>query len=100
MGKELFVARSFFLTRWFPTVQMHEVQVLKIYPLAFLFTDAPYFYGLPNMMRFVRSRDEEEADLPVFLHRRENNPVFPVYATDDKAIFTRGNAFGLVARQD
>jgi hypothetical protein len=100
VGKEVFVARSLLLAQWFPILQMHEIQVLKIYPLAFAFTDKPQFYELPNMMQFIRSRDEEEAELPLFLHRRENNPVFPAYAAADKIIFAGGNAFGLVARQD
>ena len=100
MAKELFLARSLFLASWFPTLVVHEMQILKIYPLAFLFTDAPHFYGLPNMMQFIRPRDEDEAELPLFLYRRENNPVFPAYAGSDKVVFAGGHAFGLVARQD
>jgi hypothetical protein len=73
---------------------MHELQVLKIYPLPFVFTDAPHFYGLPNMMQFIRFRDEEETELPLFLHRRENKPVFPAYAAADKIIFAGGTRSG------
>ncbi len=100
VGKELFVARSLFLAQLFSTLQVHELQVLKIYPLAFLFTDAPHFLGLPNMMQFICSRDEDEAELPLFLYRRDHNPVFPAYAEGNKIVFAGGNTFGLVARQD
>lgn len=76
---------------------MFELQALKIYPLVFVFTDAPHSYGLRNTMQFIRSRDEEETELPLFLHRRENKRVFPAHAAADKIIFAGGNAFGLEA---
>jgi hypothetical protein len=52
------------------------------------------------MMQFVRSRDEEEIEVPVLIHRRENNPVWPAYTTPNTTIFLGGNAYGIVARQD
>ena len=60
----------------------------------------PLFYGLPNTMQFILSRDDEDTKIPLFLYRRDGNPVFPAYAERDKIVFAGGNAFGIVARQD
>jgi hypothetical protein len=42
LGRELFIARSVFLASWHPMVELSEMQVLKIYPLGFVFTQTPH----------------------------------------------------------
>jgi hypothetical protein len=100
LGETIFLMRSAYLTSWNPSVELSEMHILKIYPLAFVFARRPTFHGLPNMMRFVQSRDDEETDVPILLHRREKHPVWPAVVTPKEVIFLGGNSSGVVARQD
>jgi hypothetical protein len=98
-GEEMFLARSLFLTTWTPRVDVEEMFILKAFPLALLFVRKSAFYGLPNLIQFIRSRDEEEAELPLFVYRRENHPVWPAYTSNTNSIMFGSNAFGLVAQR-
>ncbi len=100
LGKDLFLARSLFHTVWSPILEVHEMFILKMYPLAFLFIQKPIFYGAPNLMKFLQSRDEEESEIPILLFLNEAHPVWPAYTSNTSAIMFGGNAYGLVARQD
>lgn len=100
LGKDLFLARSLFHTTWSPVVEVHEMFILKMYPLAFLFIKKPTFFGLPNLMKFIQSRDEEDAEIPLFPYVSENHPVWPAYTSDNSAIMFGRNAYGLVAQRD
>jgi hypothetical protein len=37
LGRDLFLARSLFHTSWSPSLEVYEMFIMKIYPLAFLF---------------------------------------------------------------
>ena len=74
--------------------------ILKMYPLAFLFTTMPIFFGAANLMKFVQSRDEVETEIPLLLLLSEGHPVWPAYTSDTNAIMFGGSAYGLVAQQD
>ncbi len=100
LGKDLFLARSLFQTVWSPILEVQEMFILKMYPLAFLFIKKPIFYGAANLMKFVQSRDEIEAEIPLLLFLSEDNPVWPAYTSNTNAIMFGGNAYGLVARRD
>jgi hypothetical protein len=100
LGRDLFLARSLFHTIWSPTVELHEMFVLKMYPLAFLFIGTPFFHGAANLMKFIQSRDEEEAEIPLLLFQHESHPVWPAYTSSTNSIMFGGNAYGLVARPD
>ena len=63
-GREIFVMRSAFLTRWNPTVELNQVFLLKCPPLAFMFSRDARFHGVPNLLHFVQNRKEDEARFP------------------------------------
>jgi hypothetical protein len=100
LGKDLFLARSLFHTVWSPILEVHEMFILKMYPLAFLFTTMPIFFGAANLMKFVQLRDEEETEIPLLLFLSEDHPVWPAYTSNTNAIMFGGNAYGLLAQQD
>lgn len=100
LGKDLFLARSLFRTVWSPLLEVHEMFILKMYPLAFLFIQKPIFHGTANLIKFVQSRDDVEVEVPLLLFLNENHPVWPAYTSNTNSIMFGGNAYGLVARQD
>jgi hypothetical protein len=51
-------------------------------------------------MKFIQSRDEEEAEIPLLLFQHESHPVWPAYTSSTNSIMFGGNAYGLVARPD
>ncbi len=70
--------------------------LLKLYPLAFLFIKESWFMGCPNVRRFLCSRDDDEAELPVQVLRYDADPFWPATTSDSNIIFAGGNTFGLV----
>jgi hypothetical protein len=99
-GSELFLMRDAFLFNWQPTIEAFPAQVLKIYPLGFMFTRKPNFFGLPNMFLFVQPNDQQETELPLYVYRRENHPAWPIVPDPDGIIFLHGGSYGLIARKD
>ena len=92
--------RNAYYTVWHPTVKVIPIHIIKIYPLAFMFAQEPYFCGLPNLRMFLQASDELEADVPVVLGFRDNNPVWPALAQKRNLILIGGNSFGLIGRRD
>jgi len=99
-GEQMFLMRSAFLANWRPAVELSEIYILKHFPLAFMFSRRPAFYGVPNMCKFVQQNDEAETDLPIFLNLRESHPVWPAVAERNQLIFLAGASYGVVARPD
>lgn len=100
VGPQLFLMRHAYHTRWFPTVEVVPIHVLKFYPLAFMFTQEPWFLGLPNMRSFLRPRDEDEFDVPLDVGRRDAHPHWPATASRSNMILLGGDSFGLVGKRD
>ena len=100
LGEEIFVMRSAFLTRWSPTVEVNQVYLLKCAPLAFMFSRDARFHGVPNMLKFVQNRDQDEAELPILLNRRETASVWPAMPLDNQIILLASPSFGFVAKQN
>jgi hypothetical protein len=92
--------RNAYRAIWHPTVELHPIHVLKFYPLAFMFTQEPWFYGLPNMRSFLRARDDEEVNVPIELSRSESHPFWPVTAEPNNLILLGGDSFGLIGARD
>src|SRR5205823_3664118 len=82
---------------WHPTVEIRALQLLKFYPLAFMFAQEPWFAGFPNMRSFLRPRDDEEVEVPVDVGRRIDHPLWPATATPNSLIMLGGDSFGLIA---
>ena len=99
-GPFLFLMRDAFLSRWHPTVEVFPTQIVKIYPLAFMFTRMPRLLGLPNLFSFVRSNDEEEFEIPVQLRPWDIDPVWPIAPERNGVVFLGGSSYGLIARKD
>jgi hypothetical protein len=96
----LFLMRNAYYTVWHPTVTVTPIQVLKFFPLAFMFTQEPWFFGLPNMRSFLRSEDDEVVDLPVELQAKDGHPVWPVVPESINSILLAGNSFGLIGEKE
>jgi hypothetical protein len=92
--------RDLFLFSWNPIVEVFPSQILKMYPLAFMLTRKPRFYGLPNMFLFIQSKDQEEIELPIEVFRREGHPAWPAVPDPQGAVFLHGGSYGLIARKD
>jgi hypothetical protein len=100
VGHELFIMRNAYHTVWHPTVELRPMMLLKLYPLAFMFVQEPWFMGVPNMRMYLRDRDNEDAELPVQLWRRDNHSFWPAMATPNSMIMLGGDSFGLIGRRD
>jgi hypothetical protein len=95
----LFLMRNAYHTVWHPRVEVRPIQIAKMYPLAFMFVQEPWFLGLPNMRSFLRANDEQEYDVPIWIYRRDTSPVWPVVAEQQNIILLAGNSFGLVGNR-
>jgi hypothetical protein len=80
-GPELFIMRNAYHTIWHPTVELRPMMLLKLYPLAFMFVQEPWFIGVPNMRLFLRDRDDEDAEIPIELWRKDSHPFWPAVVT-------------------
>ena len=99
-GSKLFLMRDAYHTVWHPRVKLVPIHVLKFFPLAFMFTQEPWFLGLPNMRLFLRPKDVEEIDVPIDLGRRDTHPFWPVTASPHNMILLGGNSFGLIGERN
>lgn len=95
-GTNLVVMRNIFHTTWSPTVEVRPLFLLKIYPLAFLFLQEPWFMGLPNMRTHFVKSDDEETQLPIPVMAYDAHPLWPATTSDRNAIMAGGNTFGFV----
>ena len=93
---KIFVMRNAYFTIWQPRVEIITIQIIKFYPLSFMFTQEPWFYGLPNMRLLLQSRDDEEVDVPIQVGRRDGHQFWPVTAEPSNMILLAGNTFGLI----
>lgn len=100
LGPSVFLMREAFLAQFSPVVTVEPVQVLKFYPLGFMFTSMKWFCGLPNIRMYLSAKDDEQVDVPVNLMLWENHPVWPILPKDNGAVFLGGNSFGLVGSKD
>lgn len=96
-GPDIFLMRNARVFLWHPTVRLIPLCVLKIYPLGFVFTQEPWFFGLPNVRWYTRAKDDDEFDLPVPFHRVDRSPIWPVQTGDQNAIIAASDTYGMVA---
>jgi hypothetical protein len=54
VGPELFIMRNAYHAVWHPIVELRPIVLLKLYPLAFMFVQEPWFLGVPNMRSYLR----------------------------------------------
>jgi hypothetical protein len=94
-----FLMRNAYLAAWQPSVEVNPVQILKTYPLGFVFTRKSYFFGLANNLNFVTPRDDDETDIPIFVYRRENHAVWPALSGGSTTVMLAGDSFGLIRRR-
>jgi hypothetical protein len=99
-GSSIFLMRNAYHTQWHPTVEVTPIQILKSYPLGFMFAQKPWFMGLPNMMQFRQSHDDDETDLPIILPMREGHQHWPAVPVGNTSVLLAGNTFGLVANKN
>ncbi len=98
-GDEIFVMRSAFLATATSPVQLHEVYIVKAPPLAFMFARRPNFCGLPNMMNYIQSRDQDEVEVPIVLGLRDPYASWPVVAYGNQFIMLGGASYGVIAQK-
>ena len=97
-GPSIFVMRNAYYTVWDP-VEVIPIQVLKCYPLAFMFVQKPWFGGLPNMFQFMRPRDDDEIELPILVYARDNHEAWPVVPIGNTLMLMAGDSFGFIGRK-
>jgi len=61
-----------------------------------MFVQEPWFAGLPNLRMFLCDDDDEEIDVPLWLHRRDRDPLWPATAQPDNLVILAGDSFGLL----
>jgi hypothetical protein len=98
-GPSIFVMRNAYYTIWHP-LEIVPIQILKCYPLAFVFAQKPWFGGLPNLLQFVQSRDDEEIELPLLMGARENHETWPAVPVGNTSILLAGDSFGFVGNRN
>jgi hypothetical protein len=100
LGPELVIIRNVHHAVWHPTVQLRTMMLLKIYPLAFMFIQEPWAFGLPNMRMYLGARDDEEKEVPIQLWRVDNHPFQPAVADRNNMMLLGADTFGLVGTRD
>jgi hypothetical protein len=98
-GASLFLMRNAHYAIWSPRVKVVTMQIIKIYPLAFMFVQEPWFLGVPNMRSFLWRKDEEEVDLPIELRRSDSHPHWPASVSEGNSILLGGGSFGLIGER-
>jgi hypothetical protein len=98
-GPSIFVMRNAYYTVWRP-LEIIPIQVLKCFPLAFMFAQKPWFSGLPNLLRFARPRDDEEIELPILMNARENLDTWPAVPIGNTSVILAGDSFGYVGSKN
>jgi hypothetical protein len=73
-----------------------DIQILKCFPLAFMFAQKPWFGGLPNLLNFVQHRDEEEIELPILMRARENHQAWPAVPHGNTLMLMAADSFGFI----
>ena len=91
--------RNVYHTIWNP-LEISPIQILKAYPLAFMFVQKPWFLGLPNLLQFVRPHDDEEIDVPLFTYKRDRHAVWPAIPTGNTLMLLAGDSFGFVGNKN
>jgi hypothetical protein len=94
-GSSIFLMRNAYYATWNP-VEVIPIQVLKCYPLAFMFAQKPWFGGLPNLLQFVRIKDDEEVELPILMYARDGHEAWPVVPSASTLMLMAGDSFGLI----
>lgn len=57
--------------------------------------------GVPNMRLYLQhGDDEEDAEVPIELWRKDNHPFWPAVATPNNLIMLAGDSFGLIGKRD
>jgi hypothetical protein len=100
VGSELFLMRNAYHTTWHPTVELRPLILLKLYPLAFMFVQENWFLGVPNLRTYLQPRDDEEAEVPIELRLRDENPFWPAVVAPSNVIMLAGDSFGLIGQRD
>ena len=96
LGNEIAVLRNMYQVTWTPIVNVRPMFILKLFPLAFLFTRESLFMGFPNVRKFFVQEDDDEGEVPVPVLKCDINPVWPASTSDKNFIMTGANTFGLV----
>lgn len=99
-GPDVFVMRNAYYTLWHPKVEVIPIQIIKIYPLAFMFIQRARFGGFPNVLSFTRNRDEEEFSLPIFTRIRNRMTKWPIVVSPKNLIMMAGNTAGFIGSRD
>ena len=79
---------------------VHGVYILKISPLAFLFTKDE-FLSFPNIRLYLTRDDREERDIPLLRRPADANPIWPVEPSDDSGsvIFSHAGTYGILGER-
>jgi hypothetical protein len=100
VGPQLFIMRNAYHTVWHPRVELCALILLKLYPLAFMFVQEPWFMGVPNLRSYLQGRDDVEAEIPIELGRKDRHPLWPAIAERNNLIMLGGDSFGLIGERD
>lgn len=97
-GPSIFVMRNAYYAHWDP-VEVIPIQILKCFPLAFMFAQKPWFGGLPNLLNFAQHRDEEEIELPILMRARENHQAWPAVPHGNTLMLMAADSFGFIGNK-
>jgi hypothetical protein len=64
-----------------------------------MFAQKPWFAGLPNLLQFVRPRDDEEIELPIVMYARDNHEAWPVVPIGNTMMLMGGDSFGFIGNK-
>lgn len=99
-GNSLFLMRNAYSTVWHPSVQVTPIQILKVFPLGFMFVRRASFRNLTNLASYICENDDDVVDVPIQIYRREAHPVWPALAERGRLIMLAGDTYGLIGRKD
>lgn len=97
-GPSIFVMRNAYYTVWHP-LEIVPIQILKCYPLAFMFVQKPWFGGLPNLLQFAQSKDDQEVELPILIYARDNHEAWPIVPVGNTLMLMAGDSFGFIGNK-
>jgi hypothetical protein len=99
-GPQLFIMRNAYHAVWHPRVELRALVLLKLYPMAFMFVQEPWFMALPNLRMYLQPRDDMDAEVPIELARKDRHPFWPAVAERNNLNMLGGDSFGLDGERD
>jgi hypothetical protein len=91
--------RNAYSVVWSPAVRITPIQILKAFPLAFMFVQKATFHQLPNLASHLCNHDDDEADVPIQMYRRESHPLWPALPERNRLIMFGGDSFSLISKR-